>query len=53
MSLLIVSLKDINPKLPLEELVHRIYPYDLVLGDEGQRVVQDALKVNKKYFSCC
>ena len=53
MSLLIVSLKDINPKLSLEELVHRIYPYDLVLGDEGQRVVQDALKVNKKYFSCC
>ncbi|XP_074632889.1 von Willebrand factor A domain-containing protein 8-like isoform X1 [Acropora palmata] len=40
----IVRIMDINPKLSLEELVHRIYPYDLVLGDEGQRVVQDALK---------
>ena len=25
--------------------MHRLYPHDLILGDEGQKVVQDALKV--------
>ena len=42
--------QDINPKHSLEELVHRLYPYDLILGDEGQKVVQDALKVKIRSF---
>ena len=25
-----------------------MYPHELILGDEGQKVVQDALKVKKK-----
>ncbi|XP_068732159.1 von Willebrand factor A domain-containing protein 8-like [Montipora capricornis] len=40
----IVRIMDINPKHSLEELMYRLYPYDLILGDEGQKVVQDALK---------
>ena len=38
-------LQDINPKHSLEELIHRLYPHELILGDDGQKVVQDALKV--------
>lgn len=38
-------MQDINPQHSLEELIHRLYPYDLILGDEGQKVVREALKV--------
>ena len=31
--------------------MYRLYPYDLILGDEGQKVVQDALKVKIYSFN--
>ena len=33
----------------LEGLIHRLYPYELMLGQEGKKVVQDALKVSESW----
>ncbi|XP_048458993.1 von Willebrand factor A domain-containing protein 8 isoform X2 [Rhincodon typus] len=40
----VIKIMDVFPMLSAQQLLHRLYPYDLILGKEGQTGVKDVLK---------
>jgi hypothetical protein len=42
-------LQEMVPQHSIQDLVYMLYPYDLMLGLEGQKVVQDAMKVSYQF----
>ena len=40
------SLQEMNQQYSIESLLRRAYPHEVMLGQEGQKVVQEALKVS-------
>ncbi|XP_048458994.1 von Willebrand factor A domain-containing protein 8 isoform X3 [Rhincodon typus] len=41
----VIKIMDVFPMLSAQQLLHRLYPYDLILGKEGQTGVKDVLKI--------
>ncbi|XP_078415732.1 von Willebrand factor A domain-containing protein 8 isoform X1 [Cetorhinus maximus] len=40
----VIKIMDVFPMLSAQQLLHRLYPYDLMLGKEGRTGVEDVLK---------
>ncbi|XP_067848605.1 von Willebrand factor A domain-containing protein 8 [Heptranchias perlo] len=40
----VVKIMDVFPMMSAQQLLHRLYPYDLMLGKEGRTGVEDVLK---------
>ncbi|XP_067896341.1 von Willebrand factor A domain-containing protein 8 isoform X2 [Heterodontus francisci] len=40
----VIKIMDVFPTLSAQQLLHRLYPYDLMLGKEGRTGVEDVLK---------
>ncbi|XP_072440906.1 von Willebrand factor A domain-containing protein 8 isoform X2 [Chiloscyllium punctatum] len=40
----LIKIMDAIPMLSAQQLLHRLYPYDLILGKEGRTGVEDVLK---------
>ncbi|XP_038658700.1 von Willebrand factor A domain-containing protein 8 [Scyliorhinus canicula] len=40
----VIKIMDVFPTLSAQQLLHRLYPYDLMLGKEGRTGVEDVMK---------